>query len=219
MTYEDLNINYKDKMKDLENVSTVLNSTMLRVQARDEELQRIEKKLRDFANDLNLSKKRELELGDHFKDLKGEKEEITDILNKTEVEKGRYENLYNQYYTDYRVCKQDYDTKVTELNSANTKLSGMITDVTQISQKSELALSDIDGIIEKLDKVYSLAQSVDKEAKKIENDTVKDNIKNDASEIKRESKTGDDDNLKSLIESVQKSMDTIRSLASSIQNG
>ncbi|MFC2162510.1 hypothetical protein ACFLRF_02420 [Candidatus Altiarchaeota archaeon] len=221
MTYESLNDQYRDKIDVLDNTTQVLNSTMLRVRARDEELARIERKLRDFANELNISQSRETVLGDHFSSLKGEKEEVEDFLNKTQVERARYENLYNKYYTDFRVCKKDYDNKVSELTVANNRMGKQITKAVQIGIKSDTAevsmanLLDEDPSNNDLYTIHRKALEIDDLADKITNDS---NLKNDIQEIAkdiRDIRGVIRDELGYLINN----MAQIGNLAAEIQNG
>jgi chromosome segregation ATPase len=220
MTYEDLNVRYRLKMLALENTTKTLNSTMMRVQARDEELSRIEKQLRDYASELNLSQSRESVLGDHFTKVKGEKEEVEDKLNKTSLERARYESMYNKYYTDYRVCKQDYDNKVSELEDANTKIGGMISKAIQIGGKSDgvegglIRVLDDETSNNDLNTISKKAGDIDDLADGIKNDTIKEDIQdlaNDIRSIKRE--------IEAVVNSLKSDVQSIGNLAFSIQSG
>ncbi|MFH1403598.1 MAG: hypothetical protein ABIH11_04935 [Candidatus Altiarchaeota archaeon] len=214
ITYEQLNEDYRTKKTELQNLTYSLNSTMMRVQARDEELARIEKQLRDFADQLNLSKTRESALGEHFTELKGEKGELSDDLNKTMTERARYEKLYNQYYTDYRVCKQDYEHKVTELTNANNRMNTMISQAAQIDEKAYYLDTRINSIPDKLSAIYKKADDIDDLAGGIANKSIKGDIEDSARDIK--SLRGE---VNDVVTSIEGTSNAIATLAAAIKNG
>jgi hypothetical protein len=116
--------------------------------AKEELLNRKEVIITTYISELNLSRERETSLGTHFIDLKNEKVYLEAKLNKTMLDRERWQNMYNVTQRNYDVCNEKWESRYNATQSNY--------DVCKVNLQLEKSLADerLSEIIEKSNEMY-----------------------------------------------------------------
>lgn len=182
-TYGGLNKRYKTAISEVEAVAVDLNQTLTEVKAKESLLNKKEKELIDYIDELNLSKERESSLGDHFTELRGEKEDIERDLNATELEKEQWRENYYTAKQEFDVCKTDYKLKVSELSSAKRELFTFEEAAENLQSSSGELTDKVADVNNKIGDIGEDADALWDFANDIENATLKNQMRGAVSNL------------------------------------
>jgi len=146
LSYHRLNTRYDDALDKLENKTAALNKTLIEVQEKEAKLQEKEQALQTYLEELNLSKKRESQLGSRFQDVKQTKENLAQSLNETIKERNRWINTYEETNQDLKVCETDLQGEKNTISSMQSRANNLILKVDSLKPRTgtvDAAASDI----------------------------------------------------------------------------
>lgn len=183
-TYDDLNGRYASARADILAAAEELNRTISEVEAKEELLNRKEVILTDYINELNLSKERETSLGSHFTDMRNDNIYLGEKLNKTVLDRDKWQSLYNVTQRNYGVCIVDLQGKTVELQESLgeiNRIQGLKPSLDASAGKLEEREGDVSTNVGKID---DLAREIGDMADDVDNATLSSEIKSNANEIK-----------------------------------
>lgn len=183
-TYEDLTLRYAAARDDIMATAEELNRTISEVEAKEELLNRKEVILTDYISELNLSRERETSLGTHFIDIKNENVYLGDKLNKTVLDRERWQSMYNATQRNYDVCKVDLhleETRSKERLDDINRIEGMKPSMDAGIGRLGVREGDVSSKVGDID---GLAGDIDDLADGVDNSSLRSEIRSKASEIK-----------------------------------
>ncbi len=184
--YQGLSARYADAQTDIDKKASELNETITLVNAKEDLLNKKEKILLDYINELNLSKNRELSLGEHFTALQGEKEELQEDLNITRGENKRLESAYTEAKKDLDVCDVNYQLKTKELTDVSNQLvaaeSALLNMGTHVDDVDDSRVS----MRKKVLAAKNVTKEMDDKIDDVTNSALKTDLQSDMSELKGE---------------------------------
>lgn len=183
-TYDDLNGRYVTSRLEILAAAAELNKTISEVDAKAELLNRKEVILTDYINELNLSRERETSLGTHFTDMKNENVYLGEKLNKTMLDRERWQNMYNVTQRNYGVCIVDLQGKTAELQDS----LGEINRIQGLKPSLDAGAERLGGreseVSADVGDIYDTAKEIDSLANDVDNDSLRSEIKSNVNDIK-----------------------------------
>ena len=175
-TYKDLNVQYTEAANEIRASADELNKTICEVNAKNDELDKKEKVLRDIIDELNLSEQKFSSLGDLFTDVRGDKEELEVELTETVTEREQWKSDYTGIKLQLGVCETDYaiaKSKVVQLEDTKNRMKTYTTD-------ADLKLA---AISRKLDDANEYLDIMSGDIDNVENNTMRDLLEDDLNDV------------------------------------
>jgi hypothetical protein len=210
-TYDELVVNFTRMKQKYEMANNELNRTISEVEAKEELLNRKEVILTDYISELNLSRERETSLGTHFIDLKNENVYLGDKLNKTVLDRERWQSMYNATQRNYDVCRVDLNLEETRSNERLdeiNRIEGMKPSMDAGIGRLGVREGDVSSNVGDID---GLAGDIDDLADSVDNSSLRSGIKSKANEIKTKV-----DSIGSLLDKMMQDISEIDYLISRI---
>ncbi len=176
-TYQNLNANYLIALSKMRDIQEKLNSTLLVINAREQELKEKERILSDYIEKLNLSKRRDFQWENIYRSVKGEKEELENENKKLKKDLNDIKNELDMLSMNYSIAKLERDTCRRNLSNANAML-------TEFREDRESIRSEIPDVESKIDDMIDDLRDIKDDAKGLKNafrdDKTMDEIKDEA---------------------------------------
>lgn len=182
-TYDRLDDRYDGALVEIQDRTAELNRTIEQVQDKESQLHQVELELLDYVNELNVTEEKVTSLGEHFTNLRGEKDEILDSYNLTLEQKEEVERALDIARQDLDVCEVDYRLKKKELENAERDITNIKAVLFQISDLQQDADTAVDRAQEKADGVSSGIKKIEGEANDITDPDEKAGVENELAEM------------------------------------
>ncbi len=172
-TYDHLYDDYDEAVDAVIDMQDELNQSLTEVAEKERLLSTKERILLDYISELNLSKERESTLGEHFTELRGEKEELTENLTEAEQRLADLSDELEDVQDELDVCEVDYRLCEEELDDVAANLPAMKGNFTLLKQDATDAWSDYTEVRERMEQADLEAESLRERVDELENGTEK----------------------------------------------
>lgn len=205
LTFDQLNDKYEIAREDVDNKSSLLSRTINELEEKQALLDKREATIDEYLKELNLSKSRESSLGDHFTDIKTQRDQLDVNLNQTINERDQWISSYNDMRDERDECTVDLSTRTRDLNAMKTMSSTLYGKSVNMHGRIQDFYATIDNMGDTVDDIDSYVNAIN-------NQSIRSSLQSWVSELETQEGNfkGDADYLKQNMDEMTSSLEAMK---------